>query len=360
SVLLVFIVALSRFGAAFVLLDCIQQRITMEAATVAGVNGEIVVTLDDIERLGNSNMTANARSHCNTGADQEQTLKENKMAYLRLCLRPRVLRGLGQRQMEVTLLGDQKLSMPVGISPSALQKLAHPDGEVATARGNSRAARTLMILSLYSSTSMEDVKKGVGEGLLWIQMQLSRDRALTRDLVRRAEAAGYRALVLTVDMPVYGMRIDRVKKSYSPPEDIRFANFKKIAEDEVGNGKMVLPVNDPLINAAQTWDDVTWLKSITSLPVVVKGVTTAEDAEIAIDRGVSAILVSNHGGRQLDGLPATVEVLPEIVSAVRGRVEVYVDGGVRRGTDVVKALALGAKAVFVGRPALWGLAYNVR
>ncbi|CAN8007793.1 unnamed protein product [Ixodes pacificus] len=215
-----------------------------------------------------------------------------------------------------------------------------------------------MILSLYSSTSMDVVKKEVGEGLLWIQMQLSRDRALTKDLVRRAEAAGYRALVLTVDMPVYGKRIDRVKKSYSPPEDIRFANFQKMAEDEVGKGKMVLPVNDPLINAAQTWDDVTWLKSITSLPVVVKGITTAEDAEMAVDRGVSALLVSNHGGRQLDGLPATIEVLPEIVSAVRGRVEVYVDGGVRRGTDVVKALALGAKAVFVGRPALWGLAYN--
>ncbi|KAM7299075.1 hydroxyacid oxidase 1 [Ixodes scapularis] len=441
-------------------------------------------------------MDENVRSFCNSGADQEQTLEENRAAYFRLRLLPRVLRDVAHRRMEVTLLGDMTLSMPVGISPTALQKLAHRDGEVATARaahaegtlmilssysstsmeavrkevpeglrwfqlqiaidrdltkclvkraeragyralvltvdepvfgrkitrvkkryshpngvkyanlegtshdeyadakaamsmtdpfvdasqswddvtwlksithlpvvakGITTAAHaegTLMILSSYSSTSMEAVRKEVPEGLRWFQLQIAIDRDLTKCLVKRAERAGYRALVLTVDEPVFGRKITRVKKRYSHPNGVKYANLEGTSHDEYADAKAAMSMTDPFVDASQSWDDVTWLKSITHLPVVAKGITTAEDAEEAVNRGVSAILVSNHGGRQLDGLPATIEVLPEVVRAVRGRVEVYVDGGVRRGTDVVKALALGAKAVFVGRPVFWGLAYN--
>ncbi|CAN8030339.1 unnamed protein product, partial [Ixodes persulcatus] len=215
-----------------------------------------------------------------------------------------------------------------------------------------------MVLSTYSSTSMEVVKREVPGGLLWFHVQFAVDRDLTRNLVRRAERSGYRALVVTVDCPVFGKKIGLIKRPYSPPDGIRYGNLEGSSENGFANVKAMVSVKDPLIDPSQSWDDITWLKSITSLPLVLKGITNAEDAEEAISRGVSAIFVSNHGGRQLDGLPATIEVLPEVVSAVRGRIEVYIDGGVRHGTDVIKALAFGAKAVFVGRPTIWGLAYN--
>ncbi|XP_040068204.1 hydroxyacid oxidase 1-like [Ixodes scapularis] len=266
----------------------------------------------------------------------------------RLRLLPRVLGDVSERQIKVTLLGDQKVSMPVCISPSALHKRWHPDGEIATARA-AHAERTLMVLSIYSSTSMEVVKREVPGGLFWLQLQFAVDRDLTRSLVRRAERAGYRALVVTADCPVFGKQVGLIKRPYLKPPIGDFAFT-------IPNRFYISMVS--VIDPAQSWDDITWLKSITSLPLVLKGITNAEDAEEAISRGVSAILVSNHGGRQLDGQPATIEVLPEVVRAVRGRVEVYIDGGVRHGTDVIKALALGAKAVFVGRPTIWGLAYN--
>ncbi|CAN7988857.1 unnamed protein product [Ixodes hexagonus] len=326
-------------------------------ASAAAGTGDVVVTLDDIERFGCDCMIEIARRHCNSGSDEEQTLRENRMAYQRLRLRPRVLRNVAQRQLEATLLGNQRLSMPIGISPTALHKLMHPDGEIATARA-AQAERTLMILSAYSSTPIEAVKREVPDGLIWFHVQFARDRNLTRDLVRRAEVAGCRAVVLTADAPVLGAKVERIKRCSAVPDGLKFANFEGTSEHEFANYKSAQSMTDPFQDPAQTWDDVTWLKGITSLPVVIKGITTAEDAEEAVKRGVSAILVSNHGGRLLDGLPATIEILPEIVSAVHGRVEVYLDGGVRQGTDVVKALALGAKAVFVGRPALWGLAYR--
>ncbi|XP_042150729.1 hydroxyacid oxidase 1-like [Ixodes scapularis] len=318
---------------------------------------EVVVTVDDIERLGCSNMNGSAKSYCNAGADLEQTLKENRMAYLRLRLLPRILRDVSRRRLEATLLGDQKVSMPVGVSPSALHKLWHPDGEIATAR-TAQAEQALMVLSTYSSTSMEVVKREVPDGLFWFQVQFAVDRDLTRSLVRRAERSGYRALVVTVDSPVLGKKIDAVMRRFYMHDGIRFGNLEASPENKSANAKAMVSVRDAHVDPSQSWDDITWLKSITSLPLVLEGITNTEDAEEAISRGASAIFVSNHGGRQLDGLPATIEVLPEVVSAVRGRVEVYLDGGVRHGTDVIKALALGAKAAFVGRPTIWGLAYN--
>ncbi|CAN8016745.1 unnamed protein product, partial [Ixodes persulcatus] len=273
----------------------------------------------------------------------------------RLRLRPRVLRNVAERRIEVTLLGDQKLSMPVGISPTAFQKMAHPEGEIAVAKA-AQAAGTLMTLSSFSNHSLEDVQRGAPGGLRWFQLHVFRDREFTRNLVERAERSGYRALVLTVDMPVEGQRDFDKMSDFCIPEHLRYGNFLGTSRHEDACTKAA--VCDDICDPSLTWADVTWLRGITKLPVVAKGICTAEDAEEAIHAGVSAILVSNHGARHLDGLPSTIEVLPDIVRAVRGRVEVYLDGGVRRGTDVVKALALGAKAVFIGRPALWGLAYN--
>ncbi|KAG0438436.1 hypothetical protein HPB47_017015 [Ixodes persulcatus] len=215
-----------------------------------------------------------------------------------------------------------------------------------------------MVLSTFSNNSLEDVQRAAPEGLRWFQLHVFRDREFTRNLVERAERAGYRALVLTVGMPVCSQRATGTNPTFCVPDNVRYANLEGTSMDQGADPKV--DFHDRLFDPSLTWRDVTWLKSLTKLPVVAKGICTAEDAEEAVHHGVSAILVSNHGGRRLDGIPSTIEVLPEIVRAVRGRVEVYLDGGVRRGTDVIKALGLGAKAVFVGRPALWGLAYNKR
>ncbi|XP_040071319.1 hydroxyacid oxidase 1-like [Ixodes scapularis] len=313
---------------------------------------DVVVTIEDIERLGTSMFDATGRAYYNSGIELETTLRENVAAFSRLRLRPRVLRNVAERRIEVTLLGDQKLSMPVGISPTAFQKMAHPEGEIAVAKA-AQAAGTVMTLSSFSNDCLEDVQRGAPEGLRWFQLYVFRDREFTRNLVERAERSGYRALVLTVDMPVEGQKNFDKMSDFRIPE---YGNFLGTSRHE--DALPSAAVCDDICDASLTWADVIWLRGITKLPVVAKGICTAEDAEEAIHSGVSAILVSNHGARHLDGLPSTIEVLPDIVRAVRGRVEVYLDGGVRRGTDVVKALALGAKAVFIGRPALWGLAYN--
>ncbi|KAK8764273.1 hypothetical protein V5799_033121 [Amblyomma americanum] len=216
-----------------------------------------------------------------------------------------------------------------------------------------------MALSALSTTSMEDVAVAAPGGLRWMQMEIFKDRSVTTDLVRRAEALGYAAIVLTVDMPVFGLRVASIKNNMTYPEHLTLANFDGTNYSHLRQLKeSCLEGLRQSFDRSLTWDALVWLRSITKLPVVVKGILTAEDACEAVKHGASAILVSNHGGRQLDGVPATIEMLPEIVRAVRGRCEVYVDGGVRRGTDVIKALALGARAVFIGRPVIWGLAYD--
>lgn len=314
----------------------------------------VVVTVDDIERLGIAKLKPLPESYYDGGADEEQTLRENRLAFFRLRLRPRVLRDVETRDKTVTLLGSQKLSMPIGISPTGFQKFAHPEGEKATARAAHKAA-TVMILSTMSTTSIEDVAAAAPEGLRWFQLYMFKDRDASKDLVQRAEKAGYQAIVLTVDTPLTGNRIfDRNK--LTPLGNLAVSIVEGVAGllDLSGHAYE----NRSLFDASLTWDDVKWLKSFTKLPVIVKGILTAEDAIDAVSNGVAAILVSNHGGRQLDTVTSTIEALPEIIRAVEGRVEVYLDGGIRHGTDIIKALALGAKAVFVGRPALWGLAYN--
>jgi len=279
------------------------------------------------------------------GSDDEVTLRANRTAFERIRLRPRVLVDVsaGALNMRTTVLGTP-VSMPILVAPTALHSMAHPEGECATAQG-AGTANTLMIASTTATRSIEEIAQAAS-GPLWFQLYVYPSFQVAEKLVRRAEAAGYRAIVLTVDLPYLGNREkDRRNNVTIPPEPFYEANFVDVEE----KGQPWVPL---------TWESLSWLRSITSLPVLVKGILTAEDAVLAVEHGVTGIIVSNHGGRQLDTALASIDALPEIVEAVTGRCEVYIDGGIRRGTDILKALALGARAVLVGRPILWGLAAN--
>lgn len=287
------------------------------------------------------------------GAGDEITLRANESSLDRLRLLPRVLRGSDKRQTDVTLLGCPA-TMPVLLSPTAFHRLAHPDGERATARA-AAAAGTVMIVSMAATTAVGEVaaaaRESGGDPALWFQMYLQPEPAVTEELVRRAERAGVRALVVTVDSPVLGNRERDDRHGFHDlPAGLACENLRGLPGDEPAH------VRDVGMSAGFTWEHVDWLRSVTDLPVLLKGVLHPEDAALAVAHGVAGLVVSNHGGRQLDTVPATIDALPAVVAAVAGRVPVIMDGGVRRGIDVVKALALGATAVGIGRPALWGLA----
>ncbi|XP_077489772.1 uncharacterized protein LOC144100790 isoform X2 [Amblyomma americanum] len=256
----------------------------------------------------------------------------------------------------------QEVSMPLGIAPSAMQKMAHRDGEKGTAVA-SQDAGTVMILSTLSSTSIEDLRAAAPNATLWLQLYVFKNRTVTEELLHRAYCANFSAVVLTVDAPSWGQRIVDVRNAFTIPEGITLGNFDRSVYSNFDmtnatSGSGLTRYTNDFFDQSLTWKDVLWLKNVTSLPVVLKGIMSPEDAQLAVHYGVQGIIVSNHGGRQLDGVPSTIEALPAVVNAVRGALEVYLDGGVRTGTDVIKALALGARGVFVGRPALWGLAYN--
>jgi len=290
------------------------------------------------------------------GAEDEVTLRRNREAFGRWALRPRVLRDVRKRDTKTVLLGE-RVSMPVCVAPTSFHALVHPEGEVATARG-SAAAETILIASTVSTKPLEEIA-AAADAPRWFQLYVYKDRAVTEELVNRAVKAGYKALCLTADTPVLGRRERDERNAFTLPPGFGIANLKPAGLDgmpEVEQGSAFAQYVTDLLDSSLTWDDVDWLKSISPLPLVVKGIMTAEDAVLAVDHGIAGIVVSNHGGRQLDSTLGSLDALPEVVAAVRGRIEVYLDGGIRRGTDVLKALALGAKAVFVGRPVLWGLA----
>jgi isopentenyl diphosphate isomerase/L-lactate dehydrogenase-like FMN-dependent dehydrogenase len=309
----------------------------------------------DLETIARRRLPRAVYDYYAGGAEDEQTLEANREAFRQVFLRPRALVGVSAVDPSTTVLGVP-VSMPVLIAPTAYQRLAHPDGELATARAAS-AAGTLMVVSTIATASLEEVASAA-TGPLWFQLYMSPEREICRDLLRRAEAAGYRAICLTVDTPVLGRRERDVRNRFSLPPGLTLRNFEgdlaAMPRTQKGSGFAVAASR--LIDASITWDTVGWIRSETKLPVVVKGVIAAADVRPAIDAGVSAIVVSNHGGRQLDGCEPTLRALPHVVEAAGGRVEVLVDGGIRRGTDVLKALGLGARAVLVGRPVLWGLA----
>jgi isopentenyl diphosphate isomerase/L-lactate dehydrogenase-like FMN-dependent dehydrogenase len=277
------------------------------------------------------------------GSDDEVTARANQTDFARIRLRPRVLVDVSTCDMRTSVLGVP-VSMPILIAPTALHCMAHPEGECATARG-AGAVGTLMIASTVATRTLEDIAQAAG-GPFWFQLYIYPTREVAAGLVRRAEAAGYKAIVMTVDLPVLGNR-ERDRRHEMPIPPAPFVEANLVGVEKTGQEWVPL-----------TWETVDWLRSITSLPIVLKGILTAEDALLAIEHGVSGIVVSNHGGRQLDSCVTGIEALPEIVEAVAGRCEVYMDGGIRRGTDILKALALGARAVLVGRPILWGLAVN--
>ncbi|XP_070380599.1 uncharacterized protein [Dermacentor albipictus] len=313
------------------------------------------LTVANIERVARVKLEPQARRYFFSGADRQQTLKENTAAFERLRFRPKFLVDVSRVDTTTSVLGH-RISMPIGFAPAAMQKLAHKDGEAAAAQA-AQDARTVMILSSLSTTSLEEVRRKAPRCLLWFQAYLFRDRSVTEWMVKRAARAGYSAIVLTADSPVVGHKLGPAKNRFVLPPNVTFANLEGWHEKsniQSGTQEDV----DGHISRAVSWQDIGWLKKISGLPIVAKGVLTRDAALQAYHHGAAAILVSNHGGRQLDGTPATIEALPEIVSAIRGRLEIYLDSGVRSGADVVKALSLGARAVFVGRPLIWGLAYN--
>ncbi|MGP3965383.1 alpha-hydroxy acid oxidase [Nonomuraea sp. 3N208] len=278
------------------------------------------------------------------GAGDEATVRANEAAFARLGLVPRVLRGAAKLQTDVTLLGS-RAAMPVLVAPTAFHRLADPAGERATARAVA-AAETIMIVSMAATVAIEDVAAAAPGAELWFQLYIQPDLAFTEKIVRRAAAAGCKALVVTVDSPVLGRRERDLRNGFHDlPEHLCCENLR--------DGDRVRPV---VMTPELSWEHLDRLREMTSLPIVLKGITHPADARLALDHGTSAIMVSNHGGRQLDTVPATIDLLPDVVAAVGGAVPVLLDGGVRRGTDVLKALALGAAAVAVGRPVLWGLA----
>lgn len=317
-----------------------------------------LINLFDYERAAAGRLSAMARDYYRSGAEDEVTLRDNRSAYERIRLKYRVLVDVHDRDLSLSLFG-QPVSMPVLIAPTAFQRLAHPDGEVATARA-AGAAGTIMILSTISTASIEEVAEAAS-GPIWFQLYVYKDRGATLNLIRRAEAAGCSAIVLTVDAPVWGRREADIRNRFRLPGHLSVTNLtadgrQSLPEGVDGSGLAAYIAEQ--FDPALSWTDLAWLRSVTELPLLVKGVVRADDAARAVACGVSGIVVSNHGGRQLDTAPATIDVLPEIAAAVDGRVELLVDGGIRRGTDVIKALALGARAVLIGRPVLWGLAVD--
>ncbi|XP_063172168.1 2-Hydroxyacid oxidase 1 [Candoia aspera] len=319
------------------------------------------ICIADFEQYAKKFLQKSVYDYYKSGADDQQTLAENVAAFSRLKLYPRMLKNVSTLDLSTCILGE-RISMPICVAATAMQCMAHADGEIATARA-CRSRGTGMMLSSWSTTSIEEVAQAAPETILWLQLYIYKDRDVTKSLVRRAEKAGYRGIFVTVDTPYLGKRLDDVRNKFRLSPHLRMKNFETndlAFSSEKGYGEnsglsvYVAEAIDPSIS----WDDLKWLRGLTSLPIVAKGILRADDAGEAVKLGVNGILVSNHGARQLDGVPATIEVLPEIIDAVEGKTEVFLDGGIRKGTDVLKALALGAKAVFVGRPIIWGLAYQ--
>jgi 4-hydroxymandelate oxidase len=300
----------------------------------------------EYERLAAERLDPGAHGYYAGGAGDELTLRDNVEAFRRWQLRPRMLVDVDTCTTATTVLGHE-VSMPLLVAPVAFQRVAHPDGEVGMARAAKDAGTVMCLSTLATSTPAEVAAVG---GPRWFQLYVFRDEGVTRDLIAQAREGGFGALVLTIDAPVRGNRERDARSAFAIPEDVRIAAF--------GQGGLTPKQVFEAISASLTWRDLERICAESGLPVLVKGVLTAEDAALACEHGASGIVVSNHGGRQLDGVSATIDALEEVVAAVDGRLEVLMDGGIRRGTDVVKALALGARAVLAGRAPLWGLAVD--
>ena len=313
------------------------------------------VNLFDYEELARKRLPAMAYEYIAGGAGDEVTLRDNRSHFDSIRLKPRVLRDVSKLDTSTTLFG-QRLHYPIVLAPTAYHKITHPEGELATARG-AGAAHTTMCVSSFATTSIEDVAKAAATPL-WFQLYVQPDRGFTKELVQRAEAAGCRALLVTVDTPVSGTRNREVRAGFRLPPGLERENLKSLIWRQHGGARGRGDDSSAIFDPKLTWTGIEWIRSFAKIPVVLKGVLSPEDAALAVRHGADGIVVSNHGARNLDTVPATITALPAVVDAVAGRIPVLMDGGVRRGTDVVKALALGARAVLIGRPYLWGLSVD--
>jgi (S)-2-hydroxy-acid oxidase len=319
---------------------------------------ETFFSVQDFEDAALRLLPQGTREFYRNGAVNEETLQRNIQAFKEIVLRPRfLLKDVSKRDMSSWFL-DIKTSMPIGVAPTALQQLAHPEGEAATAKACGQA-NVIYIMSTMSTMSIEDVSTAAPTTWKWLQLYVYKDRDVSARLIKRAEKCGFKAIVLTVDAPVIGMRLGEAKSKFSLPPHLKAGNFVEEAETigkmEANRDNGWMSLSDVVFDSSMTWDIIAWLRKITTLPILVKGILSEEDAKLAVAAKVDGIIVSNHGGRQLDTSPATIEVLPQIVDAVGKKIPVFIDGGIRNGTDVAKALALGAKGVFIGRPILHGL-----
>ncbi|KAK9449164.1 FMN-dependent dehydrogenase [Limtongia smithiae] len=326
--------------------------------------------VDDVERAAAALTDKMTWDFWAGGATDLLTVAENKHAYLDYRIRPRYLRDVEAVNIlpRVNLFG-KSYAVPVGFAPSSMHRLAHPDGELATGAA-AQARNWPMAISSYSTASLEDVRVTAPDALVFFQLYVFKNRDTSLDLVRRAEAAGFKAVLLTVDSPYLGLRFSERKNKFSLPAGVEPGNFsggryagpidfsveaKSKSKGPGKNDDLTKEVKPNVIDPALSYADIKWLKSVTKMEVWVKGILTAEDAAMAVDAGADGIWVSNHGGRQLDGVLPTLHALPEVVAAVKGRIPVHMDGGIRRGSDIFRALALGADFVWIGRPVLWGL-----
>ena len=309
------------------------------------VNLDEIINLFDFERMAEGSMSKMAYEFVSSGAADEITVKWNREALDKLKIQTSVLNDVSQLDTTVSLFGS-KLPYPILIAPTAFHKLMHPEGELATARG-AAAAAALYVISSFTTTPIEEIAK-VATGPLWFQLYVVDDRTFVKDLVQKVEAQGCKALCVTVDTPVSGARDRQQKAHFKLPDDLHPPYMVDTAFATKGQALK--------FKKSLTWKDIEWLQSLTKLPVLLKGILNPDDAEKAIKSGVEGIIVSNHSGRNLDTVPATIEVLPSIAKRVDKRIPVLMDGGIRRGTDVIKAISLGASAVLVGKPICYGLA----
>jgi 4-hydroxymandelate oxidase len=311
-----------------------------------------LVSLADYGRAAAELIEPGAFGYYAGGACDEITLRDNPTAWQRLAIAPRVLVGVGQRDPSVTVLGRPR-PHPLLIAPMAYQRLAHPDGELATARAAAMTG-SIMCLSTLATTSVQALAEAVPDASRWFQLYVFSDRGVSRELVAHAVEHGYEALVVTVDLPITGLRERDLRSG------VQSAAAQQVSSAQAAGAEGVMTPADfvDLVDAELNWNDIAQFAAQSPLPVVVKGILTPGDAELAVAHGARAVVVSNHGGRQLDTVLSGADALPAVVDAVGEQVDVLVDGGIRRGTDVLKALALGARAVMIGRPALWGLAVD--
>ena len=316
------------------------------------------INVQDYQSLAEDRLDAKVYDYFVGGSGDELTVERNRLSWDSIRLIPRVLVDVSKRDFSTTVLG-QKVDMPVLIAPCGINALAHPDGELAVSRA-AAAEGVIYVVSTMSNYSMEEIA-GASDGVRWFQLYCFRDREILRDLVERAEASGYTALCVTVDVPLLGVRERDKRNRFGMPEGLSLKNLEQAGADTMAQASSGSSLNQYVadqFDPSLTWDLLEWLRGITSLPILLKGILNAADARLAVEHGVNGIIVSNHGGRQLDGAVTGCEALPAIVDAVGGATEILVDGGIRRGTDVLKAMAMGAQAVLIGKSYLWGLAVD--